>query len=718
VVLVLTVAVVGCGAHATPTMVTPDAGGSRDAAPHDGSEESAPMPPSPDGAGSDDSPRPPDAPVGGAFVECGFVLPFPSLLGVDAAGEAVLFGALAFNRGQVELVSLPAGRIVRTIAVDGETAMLTVDGRRVLTRSTVVDLASGKTTPRSDPGGDFFFLDQAGVFEIGRDLTRTTATTTHLVVRGTTDGTVRDLCDVQGNIAAGTTTRDGASAFLLVYRGQQGSLDATVHVERRTLADGALEAELPLEGGAVIPGGAGDVPWPQLSVVGDFMLVHLQRAGFRLLRISDRTTVWSLDAGQALLSPVEGLVVSRASEDAPWTQTDVRTRGVVGTLPASDTPVSCSTLNVFDSDVQTGLAFMPDDSAAVLLRDGALWLGHGDGTRARLPFVRSSWGGRGLFAGPGAFVSIEATDSSFRVGLRMRLVPGGEIVGELLLDEAQSEWDGDLARSPDGHALAAALPDTVRIVRAADLAPLAVIPRAASRVAWAPDGATLLTTPDHHYRDERRTPPEIHRVVEVWTADGLPVRSYDVPFLPTFAAFTADGRGIVATGRDAAMATLGVVLPTIELSGSARSVLVDLATGQTSPLPMTVASVDGSRRFGTDLRSIERLDGGASVATLDLPKTPTVSGPDDLAAWLVADVDPRLRSFHPPVFSPDGSLVTGMAQPAGLELVLYAAATGQQVQTLPANGEGFASVDFSPDGRWLAASNWGYDGALRLWCRP
>ena len=59
-----------------------------------------------------------------------------------------------------------------------------------------------------------------------------------------------------------------------------------------------------------------------------------------------------------------------------------------------------------------------------------------------------------------------------------------------------------------------------------------------------------------------------------------------------------------------------------------------------------------------------------------------------------------------------------MARPAGFELVLYAAATGRQVQTLPVNGGGFASVDFSPDGRWLAASAWGYHGALQLWCRP
>jgi hypothetical protein len=144
-----------------------------------------------------------------------------------------------------------------------------------------------------------------------------------------------------------------------------------------------------------------------------------------------------------------------------------------------------------------------------------------------------------------------------------------------------------------------------------------------------------------------------------------------------------------------------------------QSAVIDVATGTASPIEATPIATDANRNFATDLFSLERLADAAKLATLNLPSTEPVSGPDDLQAWLVAGVDRRDRSFHPPVFSPDASLVTGFAP---TQLVLYSTATGALVQTMPLTSTGAGMLAFSPDGRRIAANQWGRDGATQFWC--
>jgi WD40 repeat protein len=281
-----------------------------------------------------------------------------------------------------------------------------------------------------------------------------------------------------------------------------------------------------------------------------------------------------------------------------------------------------------------------------------------------------------------------------------------------MTQESQSEWDGDIATSPDGRLLTVALPGSVRLLRASDLSEVALNPNPAGRLSWAPYGNAYITTPDVHYRDPGRPPLEARHTVEIWALDGSLIATYQLPFIPTFATFTSDGRAVVATGRDGIVGTNSTT-SVINWSGPMQSAVIDIATGKVSPLEATPVATDANRNFATDLFSVERLADTTKLATLNLPPTEPVSGPDDLQAWLVAGVDRRGRSFHPPVFSPDASLVTGFA-PA--QLALYSAATGARVQTLPLVSDGAGMLAFSPDGRRIAANQWGRDGATQFWC--
>ena len=448
---------------------------------------------------------------------------------------------------------------------------------------------------------------------------------------------------------------------------------------------------------------------PLISNVGDYVLVRTGTLGYRVLSVSTTLMLWSTSDRQAQLSPVEGVVASRDDDAAPWVEWDFLAQTRAGQRPASDPPPA---VNGYPDAFAPALAYTPDGVSAVLASANALWLSTASSSPTRLPFVGMGWGGRGVFVGGDEIASIELAGSSFEVGVRKRRLPGGEVSAEVITQESQSEWDGDIAPSPDGRLVAVALPGRIRLLRASDLSEVALNPNAAGRVSWAPDGNAYITTPDVHYRDPGRPPLEARHTVARWALDGGLIATYELPFIPTFATFTSDGRAIVATGRDGIVGTNSTT-SVIIWSGVTQSAVIDVTTGAASPLEATPVATDMSRDFAYDLFSIERLTEAAKLSTLHLPPTEPVSGPDDFQTWLVAGVDQRLRSFHPPVFSPDASLVTGFAPG---ELVLYSSATGAQVQTLPLADTGAGMLAFSPDTRRLAANQWGRDGGTQFWC--
>jgi hypothetical protein len=277
------------------------------------------------------------------------------------------------------------------------------------------------------------------------------------------------------------------------------------------------------------------------------------------------------------------------------------------------------------------------------------------------------------------------------VGVTKRAVPSGEVLAELSSEEIQSEWQGDIALAPDGQTLAVAFPDRVHLLRSADLRELAVIPRAAGRVAWSPDGAALMTTPDLHYRDAGRPASDPPAALDVWTVEGDLQGTFQLPFVPFFATFTADGLGIVATGQSSEQhedAAQSGGISRVDFSGTAQSVGIDRATGATHALGWVPVVVDADRHFVTDLHTVVRLRDDAPVATLDDPAFAT----DDPVLYR------RL-----PEFSPDASLVAGIAMPPNSfpMLLLYASANGKKLGSLAVDINALRTLAFSPDGLQL-----------------
>jgi hypothetical protein len=373
-------------------------------------------------------------------------------------------------------------------------------------------------------------------------------------------------------------------------------------------------------------------------------------------------------------------------------------------------------------DQSTGsvLSFTPEGDE-VVFEDESLHVGRTDGSTTALPFKGDAWPARGVFLSETEFASIEITGPrSFDLGVRKRALPGGEIIAEMSSGESQSEWDGDIALAPDGQSLAVALPDNVHLLRASDLVETAVIPRAAGHIAWSRDGATLLTTPDVHYRDLGRPPQDPASRLDVWTRDGRLDRIYTLPFIPIFGAFTEDDRSIIVTGRPTATVVPASLspLPEVRLDGPLEAARIDRASGAVAPAQTLVAS-DPSGRFGTDLETIYRIEDGARIATLDLPAGPSDSIGDGLPS--VAGVT---TSRHAPAFSPDGAFLADVAAAASTlntyGLAIYETTTGRRLQLTPPpiNESGYLVVlTFSPSGRQLATKNWGDPiETLRILC--
>jgi hypothetical protein len=645
---------------------------------------------------------PPPVPANLTFQPCGSMSPLPEMLGIDAAGEAVLLSSAIEHGATVHLAALPAGQVVRSIELQDDSAVLTPDRQHVITASSLIDLRSGVAQPLAPwANSDVLALSPAGDFAVAVE-ERPPTEPSAIDAVGTADGVRRQICALFGRPIAATVSADGTRVFVLTVDG----LDNHLSVEIRHIADGSLEAGIgPLAESDVDP----SAETPLISNVGDYLLVRTGTPGYIVLKVSTTLMIWSTTDRQAQLSPVEGFVASRDENAAPWIEWDFLTQARSGQRPASD---PAATISLYPGAFAPTLAYTPDGAEAVLVSSSALWLSTTNPSPTRLPFVGTGWGGRGAFVASDEIVSVELVGSGFEVGVRKRRLPGGEVLGEVITTESQSEWDGDIEQSPDGRLLAVALPGSVRLLRAGDLSEVGLNPNAGGRVSWAPSGSAYITTPDVHYRDPGRPLLEARHTVELWALDGGLTATYQLPFIPTFATFTSDGRAVVATGRDGVVGTNSTT-SVINWSGPTQSAVIDVATGRASPLEVTPIATDANRNFATDLFSVERLADGANLATLNLPPTEPVSGPDDLQAWLVAGVDRRDRSFHPPVFSPDASLVTGFAP---TQLVLYSTATGARVQTIFLTSTGAGMLAFSPDGRQIAANQWGRDGATQFWC--
>jgi hypothetical protein len=660
---------------------------------------------------------PPPVPAGLMFQPCGGMEHRPELLGIDADGDVVLLAAGFASTESIHLYSRTRGRVVRTINVGASVGTLTGDRLHVLTPIGIVDLRTGGLrvwAAGGTPGTGLMAAGPAGepVLSAQGDGSSTGPPwfgATYL------DGRRLELALPAGAQAlAAAVTGDGQRA--VVHFSANGVRGTALAVLR--LSDGALERQIPVWDGT--PGGVHHDFGPLLAISGDVALVNIADVGYRAFRISDGALLWARgpEIAQAVLSPEPGVLAFRSDTAGPWVKSDVVGGRALGTFAASEASNASSDQSVFARPL---LAFSPDGSELAFALGDGLSIGRADGSATPLPFRQGGWAGQAAFVSATEVVSVEMASSSptFEIAVRKHGVPGGEILAEFTSGESQSEWDGDIAVSPDGRAIAVAFPDSTRLLWTADLSPIGIIPTAASRVAWSSDGTRVLTTPDRHYRDVGRPPPELHAAVDVWTLSGKLDRTYPLPFVPFFATFTGDGRTIVATGRAANPVDSTVSMPRIVLTGPLQSARIDRETGDTRVPDANVLAADPSGRFGTDLSSLIRLVDGHPIASLvgPLPGVVPAAGADGPGVG-------EARGYHAPIFSPDGALLVGVdpiAEGTLPQLVFIAPASGERVQTFPLQACGEADADvvtlaFSPDGRRLAVGPWGGFGTLYFAC--
>jgi hypothetical protein len=281
-------------------------------------------------------------------------------------------------------------------------------------------------------------------------------------------------------------------------------------------------------------------------------------------------------------------------------------------------------------------------------------------------------------AGNALFALLQAWDPPvelFQVMIGRYAVGGGpptDVVDPSLADERQSEWQGQVVVSPDEQRVAAILPDSVRVVDAASLAPLATIRVAAGMVAWSPDGRYLALTPDVHYRDTGRPPLLPRADVVLWDSlsGGTPTR-FPAPVVPVKIAFDDQGKKIVGWGYS---------LP--DKRGDRISFDVDLATGRSLLSPM-LPFVGATRELVATSTSIMRVSTGEVVSSLAAPLIDSA------------------------VFSGDGSMLLGLSgnPDSALSLQLFGVKDGHLIATVP--GDWFQqgrppAFALSRDGRRVA----------------
>jgi WD40 repeat protein len=195
-------------------------------------------------------------------------------------------------------------------------------------------------------------------------------------------------------------------------------------------------------------------------------------------------------------------------------------------------------------------------------------------------------------------------------------------------EESQSEWLGQVALSPDEKRVAVVFPDSVRILDAATLAPLATIPAGAGMIAWSPDGRYVAATPDFHYRDGNRPVYRPSQEVTVWNASsGSLAARLPAPTYPQAIAFDERGGTVVGWGyptltvhssQNDTAGTSFSGLTQFGLDGDAAGFAIDLvtSTSTTSNLPPFIAA---TRELVATEYSIVALSTGTTLSAISAP---------------------------------------------------------------------------------------------------
>jgi RNA polymerase sigma factor (sigma-70 family) len=256
--------------------------------------------------------------------------------------------------------------------------------------------------------------------------------------------------------------------------------------------------------------------------------------------------------------------------------------------------------------------------------------------------------------------------------------------------EAKGCWVTHIAFAPDGKTLASACDIPNDLLVAAQSGPPAVrlwdvetgkeirswkVPRGSRRLAFAPDGRTLLST--------TRAASGI-RGWNLATGEELPDFGGHLAGVDSL-TFSPDGKTLFSTGHDHTIRSWNV------------------AAGRDTILHDKKAENNLTLRLAPDQRTAVTWDSrGVTVWNKDGKRTVHSSGGD----------------FNSLVFSPDSRVLAGAADREGW-CYLWQVASGKEVGRFNP-GRGSTCLAFSPDGRTLVSGSWLYDrraaqSSLRLW---
>lgn len=244
---------------------------------------------------------------------------------------------------------------------------------------------------------------------------------------------------------------------------------------------------------------------------------------------------------------------------------------------------------------------------------------------------------------------------------------------------------------------------------------------APNSIAWSPDGARIAGS------DSQK--------VVIWNArTGDKVAEQVTKALNNDLAFTADGRALFASGAQEVYDTPndGWVTWQFDPASAATARKVTLIGPRTHGLNDTDYSRDGRMAVtggdkpGQELR-VWDLSSGRAVQVIHAPKEANAvafspdggrvvtGGNNGLGVWDVATGRRLLRfgagRIDGVAFSPDGRRIASAHM--SKEVIVWDAATGQQLARMTGHTGRVLSVAFSPDGRVVASG--AEDGAARLW---
>ncbi len=251
-----------------------------------------------------------------------------------------------------------------------------------------------------------------------------------------------------------------------------------------------------------------------------------------------------------------------------------------------------------------------------------------------------------------------------------------------------------------------------------------VPPDAVYRVAFAPDGRTLLTA---------------GQGTRLWdAATGAFVRDFDAPpFGAEAACFSPDGTLVATADQNTHFvhlmkATSGAVVHRFEHEGPVMDVAISPDGAQVATAGYDKGAHLWSVETGERVRTLAHPGPVGGVAwSPDGARLATVAEDGNIRLWDVAAGQSVTQAQDPiekpdvVAFSPDGRLIAAGGWAA--EVGLWEAATGRRIRTLaPTPGEGggrrrrrgegeepFLGLAFSPDGRWLVAG--GGEGRAFAW---